>query len=224
MRAASEIARERAEAAHIPYGVLVVENLLFPWQVMAGQVEETRATLARIEALEAQLSLEPGESAVAGAHIVLGMWGDDPLGAEILQSMEGGPVPATAAILVALWRAGRADEARAHRAAHEIRLDGADSFTLLNWAMAGEAALYLEEPDLGAEVRGLLLPYAGRSCSVGSGFASGPVDLYLACAAAAAGELARASAHADDAAALCEKWEIPLVAQWLRDQRDRYAF
>jgi len=224
MRAASEVARELAETARIPYGLLVVENLLFPWRVMAGQVEESRATLSRIEALEAQISLDPGESAVAGAHIVLGMWCDDPLGVEILQSMEGGPVPVTSAVVAALWRAGRTDEARAHRAAHEVRLDGEDNFTLLNRAMAGEVALHLEEPELGTTVHGLLLPYAGRSCSVGSGFASGPVDAYLACAAAAAGETAWASAHADDAAALCEKWEIPLVAQWLRDQRRRYGF
>jgi DNA-binding SARP family transcriptional activator len=224
MRAASEVARERAAAAQIPYGLLVIENLLYPWQVMAGQVEESRATLARIEALEAQISLEPGESAVAGAHIVLGMWGDDPLGAEILQSMEGGPVPATAAIVVALWRAGRPDDARAHRASHEIHLDGETTFSLLNRCLAAEAALHLAEPVLGEETHRLLAPFAGRSCSVGSGFASGPVDLYLACAAAAAGDTARATAHADDAAALCEKWEIPLVAQWLRDQRDRYGF
>jgi DNA-binding SARP family transcriptional activator len=224
MRAASEVARERAAAAQIPYGLLVIENLLYPWQVMAGQVEESRATLARIEALEAQISLEPGESAVAGAHIVLGMWGDDPLGAEILQSMEGGPVPATAAIVVALWRAGRPDDARAHRASHEIHLDGETTFSLLNRCLAAEAALHLAEPVLGEETHRLLAPFAGRSCSVGSGFASGPVDLYLACAAAAAGDTARATSHADDAAALCEKWEIPLVAQWLRDQRDRYGF
>jgi hypothetical protein len=133
-------------------------------------------------------------------------------------------VPVTSTIVAALWRAGRTDEARAHRAAHDIRLDGEDTFSLLNWCMAAEVALHLEEPGLGAETHQLLSPYAGRSCSVGSGFASGPVDLYLACAAAAAGERERATAHADDAAALCEKWEIPLAAQWLRDQRDRYGF
>jgi hypothetical protein len=225
MRAASEIARELAELARIPYGLLVIENLLFPWQVMAGQVEESEATMSRIEALEAQVSIDPAESAVAGAYIVLGMWRDDDgQGAAILQSMEGGATPVTATIVAALWRAGRTDEARAHRDAHDIRLDGEDTFSLLNWAMTGEVALHLEEPELGAAAYRLLAPYAGRSCSVGSGFASGPVDLYLACAAAAAGETARAAVHADDAAALCEKWEIPLVAQWLRDQRGRYAF
>jgi hypothetical protein len=181
--------------------------------------------MSRIEALEAQISLDPAESAVAGAYVVLGMWRDDDgQAAANLSSMEGGHVPITATIVAALWRAGHVDRARAHRAAHEIRLEGEDTFTLLNWSMAGEAALHLEEPDLGAAAHRLLVPFAGRSCSVGSGFSSGPVDLYLACAAAAAGDTARASAHADDAAALCETWGIPRVAQWLRDQRVRYGF
>jgi hypothetical protein len=225
MRAASEVARDLAERERIPYGLLVIENLLFPWQVMAGQVEESAATMSRIEDLEAQISIDPAESAVAGAYVVLGMWRDDDgQGAAILSSMEGGPIPITATVVAALWRAGRTDDARSHRAAHEIRLEGEDTFSLLNWAMAGEVALHLEEAELGVAAHRLLAPYAGRSCSVGSGFASGPVDLYLACAAAAAGDAARATAHADDAAALCEKWEIPLAAQWLRDQRDRYGF
>ena len=222
---ASEHARAEADRLRIPYGLLVVDNLLLPWLAMAGRFEECQEAFERIEALEAQISLDPSESAVAGAHVALGMWReDDGLGASILQSMEGGPVPITATVVAALWRAGRTEEARAHRAAHEIRLEGEDIFALLNRAMAAEVALHLEEPALGASAYPLLLPFAGRSCSVGSGFASGPVDLYLALAAAAAGEQGRATAHADDAERLCAEWQIPLAAQWLRDQRDRYGF
>jgi hypothetical protein len=44
----------------------------------------------------------------------------------------------------------------------------------------------------------------------------GPVDAYLAMAAAAVGETSRASAHADAALALCDAWDLPLVAEWLR--------
>jgi hypothetical protein len=225
MVAASELARAEADRLRIPYGLLVIDNLLLPWLAMAGRFEECQEAFERIEALEAQISLDPSESAVAGAHVALGMWrADDGLGASILQSMEGGPVPITATVVAALWRAGRTEEARAHRAAHEIRLEGEDIFALLNRAMAAEVALHLDEPALGATVRPLLLPFAGRSCSVGSGFACGPVDLYLALAAAAAGEREQATEHADDAERLCADWQIPLAAQWLRDQRDRHGF
>jgi DNA-binding SARP family transcriptional activator len=225
MAVAAEAAREHAERLRIPYGVLVVENLLLPWDVMAGRVAECEGRLERIEALEAQISIDPAESAVAGAYVVIGMWQpDDGRAAGILQTMEGGPVPVTATIVTALCRAGLVEEAREHRTGHEIRLDGEDTFTLLNWSMAGEAALHLGEPDLGAAVHRLLLPFAGRSCSVGSGFSSGPVDLYLAFAAAAAGESERAAAHADDAARLCARWQLPVVARWLAGQRERHGF
>lgn len=225
MLAACEHAREEAERLRIPYGLLVIENMLLPWLAMAGRFDECEETLERIEALEAQVSLEPSESAVAGSYVALGMWrADDGRGADILQSMEGGPVPITATVVAALLRAGRTEEARAHRAAHEISLEGEDTFALLNRAMAADVALHLDEPDLGATVHGLLRPFAGRSCSVGSGFASGPVDMYLAFAAAATGETAQATTYADAAERLCEEWGIPLAAHWLRDQRERYGF
>ena len=49
--------------------------------------------------------------------------------------------------------------------------------------------------------------------------ASGPVDAYLALAAAATGERELAARHADDAAALAREWEIPLfgLAAGLRE-------
>jgi hypothetical protein len=43
-------------------------------------------------------------------------------------------------------------------------------------------------------------------------------------AAAAAGEADLAVRHADAALALCRDWRIPLAADWLVDQRDRYSF
>ena len=52
----------------------------------------------------------------------------------------------------------------------------------------------------------------------------GPVDAYLAQAAAAVGEADLAARHAERALELCEEWQVPLAAQWLRDQRARYAF
>jgi hypothetical protein len=90
--------------------------------------------------------------------------------------------------------------------------------------MAGEAALEMGDAGLGAAAYARLEPFTGLSCGSGSGFASGPVDLFLAEAAAAAGDLTLATRHAEDAQRLCEEWEIPLAAQWLREQRDRYGF
>jgi hypothetical protein len=61
-------------------------------------------------------------------------------------------------------------------------------------------------------------------CCAGAAVALGPVDGYLALAAAAAGEPAVAARHARDAEVLCARWEIPLVASWLQTQRESYGF
>jgi hypothetical protein len=37
------------------------------------------------------------------------------------------------------------------------------------------------------------------------------------------GDRERASRHAEDAARLMEEWQVPLAAQWWRDQRDRLS-
>ncbi len=52
----------------------------------------------------------------------------------------------------------------------------------------------------------------------------GPVDAFLAFAAAASGEPELAGQHADAALQLCEEWELPLAARWVRDLRERYSF
>jgi hypothetical protein len=95
---------------------------------------------------------------------------------------------------------------------------------MLNWACAAEAALGLDDHELAAAAYDRLAPYAGRVASSGSGNAMGPVDAFLAHAAAAVGDMELAARHADDALRLMQKWRIPLAAQWLRDQRERFDF
>ena len=50
--------------------------------------------------------------------------------------------------------------------------------------------------------------------NAGSGLTLGPVDAFLALAAAAAGDRDAAARHADAAAALMEHWDIPLCGTW----------
>jgi hypothetical protein len=52
---------------------------------------------------------------------------------------------------------------------------------------------------------------------VGSTGAIGPVDAYLAFAAATTGERDLARRHANDARALATTWELPALAAWLAD-------
>jgi hypothetical protein len=192
---------------------------------MAGRFDECEVIVERIRTLDAQISLEQSEDVAAGVLVTLALWRkvtDEAVA--ILESMEGGPFPISASVVAFLWRGGQEDRARAYYAEHPVDLETDDWFSLLNWGMAAEAALEMGDAELAAAAYAKLEPFAGMSCGSGSGFASGPVDTYLAEAAAARGDLALATTHADAAERLCREWEIPLAAQWLRDQRDRYRF
>jgi hypothetical protein len=222
---AAELARREAERLRIPYGLLVIDNLLLPWLAMAGRFDECDAAFDRITAIDAQISLDAAEAATAGAHLVIETWRGDPgRAAAFLAAAEGGPFPVTTTVVASLWRAGQEDAARAHAAAHPIVLDQENFLSLLNWGMAAEVSLHLGDRSLAVDAYERLLPYAGRSCCAGSGNHMGPVDGFLALAAAARGDRDVAAAHADDALALCHEWDIPLAAAWLRDQRARYGF
>jgi hypothetical protein len=123
-----------------------------------------------------------------------------------------------------LARAGRLDDARACYESGGLPVGPDDWMRMLNLTLAAQSALLLQLPAEGATVYEQLAPYAGFVASAGSGAAQGPVDAYLACAAAAAGETSVAAVHADAALALCEAWGTPVVADWLGEQRDRVGF
>ena len=60
---------------------------------------------------------------------------------------------------------------------------------MLNWGSAAEAALGLGDQAAAAAAYAVLAPYAGRTVCAGSGNAMGPVDAFLAHAAAVVGDL-----------------------------------
>lgn len=222
---AVEVARAEAERLRLPYGLLVLDNLVLPWMAMAGRFDECDALLERIQRLDSQITLEQSEDAAAGALIALSMWkGTSAQAADMLKAMEGGPFPISGTVAAFLWRGGAEDEARDYARTHTIDLDTDDWFSLLAWCNAAEVALFCEDLELGARVLARLAPYRGRSCVAGSGNAAGPVDAFLALAAASVGDVDLARRHADEALRLCLDWDVPLVAQWLGDQRERFHF
>jgi hypothetical protein len=91
-------------------------------------------------------------------------------------------------------------------------------------AMAAEAALRIGLPDLASAAYDSLSGIAGQPASAGSGTCVGPVDMFLAMAAAATGERDLAARHARDAARLCEEWRIPLAASWFAQVREEFGF
>jgi DNA-binding SARP family transcriptional activator len=220
-----EAARAEAVRLRIPFGLIVLDGLVLSWWALAGRFEECAEILDRIDRLAAQMSLENVGDAMVSAQLSLLRWqGRDAELAAMLESLVAEMPEFGVLLATARWRAGDHDGARAHAAAHPPDLGHEDIYSAFVWIHAAELALYLGDRDLGAAVGALLAPYAGESVAAGSMVASGPVDLYLALAAAACGETDEATRHADRAAELCRSWEIPLVGDWLERVRAENAF
>ncbi len=226
MESLAAAARTRAEEQRNLYAQVVLDSLQIPWLAMRGEHERAEEMMAHLEATGARMGLAQQGDAVAGAYFATRMWRgeyEEILG--IVQALADEAVlPMDASVLSLLIRVGRIDEARAFRDSREIDLGGDTWFSLLPWALGAEAALALGDRDLAATTYQLLAPHAGHMACAGSGVALGPVDAFLAMAAAATGEAEIAARHADDALALCGAWRIPLAGEWFADQRERYSF
>jgi hypothetical protein len=218
-------ARKEASRLRIAYGLLVLDNLVFPWHAMAGDFEECRRLFDDLTRIVAQASLKHADDAMAGAVIVMNIWsGRAAETASLMMGMSDGPLPLNGTVAYCLWRGGQEQRARAYYAEHPPVLDDNDWFSALNWSNTAAVALYMEDRDTAARAYDRLAPLAGMCACAGSGTASGPVDGYLAMAAAAVGERQLASRHAEEAERLAEEWGIPLFTKWFREQRDRYGF
>jgi ATP/maltotriose-dependent transcriptional regulator MalT len=225
MREMLEVARDRAERLQFPYGLLVLDSMEVAWLAMAGRFDEAEACIDRLGRLIQDVSMRQAEDAWAASVLALRLWqGRTAEVVPIMYAFEEGPIPVTPTVLTFLLRAGDDAAARSHAAAHPLTIVPPDWMAMLNWGCAAEAALGLADQAKGAAAYAVLAPYAGRTVCAGSGNAMGPVDAFLALAAATVGDLDLAARHADDAERLMEEWQIPLAAQWLRDQRDRHGF
>jgi hypothetical protein len=206
--------------------MVVLDSLEVPWHAMRGEFDRAEALIGHLRATGDKMGLAQQDDAVAGAYVATQMWrGEyDNLLAVLEPLREEQVLPLDAAVLSQLIRSGRLEEARAFRSTADIDLGGDSWFSLLPWALGAEAALALGDRELAAKTYELLAPHAGHMACSGSGTALGPVDAFLAMAAAGTGEAEIAARHADDALALCQAWRIPLAAEWFAGQRDRYGF
>ncbi|MFC5176494.1 BTAD domain-containing putative transcriptional regulator [Nocardioides taihuensis] len=220
------LAFPEARRLHLPYALLVLESMEIPWLAMEGRFDEVEASLARIIEVTSGMRLPQAEDGVLGAVGAQLLWSDRAGElAELLKDTVDGPLPTTA-LHAAIWsRIDRVDEARAViEARGAIDLSADSWFSMLVWAPACEAAAGLGDRDLAARAYERLTPYAGYAVTGGSGLCIGPVQAFLALAAATVGETELAARHADRAEEMCAEWGIPLCAQWLQEQRQRYGF
>jgi hypothetical protein len=195
------------------------------WLALEGRFDDADALLADSLRRAALASFPFRDEAVAASRAAIALWRGQPeVTLEVFTTMDAAaPTDIDTGVLIGLIRSGRLEVAAAQL--DRSRRPDADSFTApFDFGILAEAALVLGRRDLAGRLYPLMLPWAGRIAAAGTGPPLGPVDAFLAAAAAAVGEVDLASGHADDAARLCVQWRMPVVAVWLADLRARFRF
>lgn len=219
-------AREIAEKLRLTYLLVVLGELEVPWLAMRGRFAEAERLIAVRDEIGVRHTAPNYRAAGAGLYLYLRLW-QGRLAEMIPVMREMSAISPSLMDPVVPWmlvRDGQLDQARREYDRVGIPVAGDDWISVQKRCQAAEIAFALGMPDVAAEAYRWLSPYAGRCCTAGFGLAVGPVDAFLALAASATGEQALAGRHADEALRLCAQWEIPLVARWLRDQRERAGF
>jgi hypothetical protein len=215
-------ARVEAEQLRLLFPLVVLDTLHLPWLAMGGRFDEAEELLTSTLDTVARTNLEPKGGLAMGALLPVRLW-QGRAGEMVDDRLEDAPISRDAYRLL-LLRSGRVEDLRSHLARYPLTFDTDDWHTPWQLAVSAELALVLGLRTEAATAYARLAPMAGSVAAAGSGAALGPVDAFLALAAAAAGERSTASRHADDATALCEAWGIPLVAAWLDGHRRRAGF
>ncbi len=219
-------ARRLAEQQRHFYAQVVLDTLEVPWLAMAGRHAEAAELTEHLRSLGERLTVAQYEDALGGAQMFLLLWQGraEDVVPGIVAMAERSALPLSAIVAMFMIRAGQIERARAYLQDDPIDLSGDTWFSLFTWGAAAEVALALGDADLGAESYALLAPFAGRACCANSSVAMGPVDAFLALAAAASGANEVATTHADQAIDLCQTWDVPMVTAWLQDHRDAHHF
>ncbi|MGH1562957.1 BTAD domain-containing putative transcriptional regulator [Mumia sp. DW29H23] len=218
--------RQLARLLQLPYALWFLDCMRIPWLAMRGDLEAARTQLDELYTVIDTIAVPHKHDAVAGLMVVVAIWSglDGETSAGLDELVASAAVPVHMAATGFLTRLGNLDAARAMYEATKPTVDDDSWIAPMIWGFGAEVALALGLPDLAAQAYARLAPIAGGVLSAGSTMAMGPVDAFLALAAAATGDRERAARHADDALALAREWDVPLVEEWLLHQRDAYRF
>jgi hypothetical protein len=218
-------ARLDSERQRILFGTLILDELELPWHVLAGRTDTAEEILARMQTTARQMLHGQADEAVVVSLITVRLaQGRAAEVTPLLATYVEASMPFAASIATYLCRSGDIEGGRTYFRAHGAPLEHDDEVSLLAWCHTAELALHLGEPELARRVLPRLEPYAGRSCSVGQALCDGPVDAYLAFAAAAAGLGEVARRHAESTERLVSAWEIQAFGDRFAAMRRRHGF
>lgn len=224
----AELGELEAEASsrRLYFDEVVILSLLFS----LAMFEDDRDTLARLDQrlreLDELVSAPHKRDTIDGTILGATVWGVTEMPPmEVIEAyVAAARIPVTDALMVLMLRNDRREDAARIRAAHPTQVRHDHWYAEMSWAFASEIALAFADSDLGSAVYERLAPHQGGCVISGTAPAAGPVDAYLALAAAAAGDLDVARTHAEAATLQCREWRMPVVARWLDGLRDRHGF
>ncbi len=209
------------------YAYLVLDSLDIAWAAMRGEFDDVAKHIDHIAAIGPLVSIAGYDESMAGALMMQALWQGQEVsvvsGIELLS--QDTFLPLATAYLTMLCRAGRLEDARTYLAQNADDVSESLAletwFSTMAWCMGAEASAHLGDREMAALTYAKLIDSAGRPACAGSGTAVGPIDMFLAFAAQATGEIELATRHAASALELCEAWDIPLAADWVRRERRR---
>jgi DNA-binding SARP family transcriptional activator len=205
---------------------MVSLNLAHCFACMRGDEAAISDYFARLHDAFERVSTAHKVDTVRGAQLYEPLWNPDaalPSDEEVAAFVNESSIPIAPAAVLAL-RHGQHDVARFVFDTFGLDMETNNWFSPFSWALGAEIGLELGEPEVAASAYTKLAPYRGTCVAAGTSPAHGPVDAYLALAAAATGEMALATEHADHAVELIARWGLPRVEKWFLDLRDRYNF
>lgn len=206
---------------------MVSLNLVHCWAAMRGDRAMIEDSFRRLTDAFERVSTAHKVDTVKGAALFVPLWNPSapaPQAANVMTYMAESAIPVAPAAAVLALRHGLETEARLLVDTFGVDLDTDNWFSPFVWALGAELGLRLDDPDLAAAAYAKLAEYHGSCVMSGTSPAHGPVDAYLALAAAAVGETDLAARHAEDALELIRAWRIPQVERWLLGLRDRHGF
>jgi DNA-binding SARP family transcriptional activator len=197
-----------------------------PWLALHGRFDEADRMLAEIVRWAAHTSFPFRDESVLSARALVEVWrGNADLLVKALRGLAASsPTDMGSFLLLVLMRAERLDDARRLLADQPVPVSDDDFAATLDLSIGAEASLRLGVPGLAARVYPLLVQWPRRTASAGTGAPIGPIEPYLALAAAAVGEAGLAARHADAALDLCAEQKLRAVTAWFTDLRSRYGF
>jgi hypothetical protein len=217
-----------AERERLPYVLWTLSWVEMSLAALRADLLEADRRRDEVLALAGHVALPIGEIEPVIVETIRHVWEPRPGDAEVAllivdQDTEH-PGPGAGLGHGLLARVGEPGTLRRSMTEHPLTPGLETWATLMLACFEVEAASVVGDAAVARRWAKVLAPLAGRMAVAGVSLVFGPVDGYLALAAATTGDVAGAARRADRALALADAWDLPAYRDWLVALRVRMGF